>query len=535
MSLRPLVLALSAALPALALFAPVPSLCEGADWPQYRGPSRDGIAPPFLPLIDQVPAEGLKKLWQSDEIRAGESAGFGSPAVTLGRVYVYQNLNLPPVHRVLYKQAYDALGYAPDMPADLSKAVEEARTSDERKTLDPRALDPWIKGWLEEHLTADQRKWRGAAQARLKAGANAVPFDLCAKLAPLVNKRFETVEALDAWAKENGLDDAQMKRLRALAVPGEEKTPKDSVYCLDAATGKTFWQTPVSAVWFYYGCSSTPTISGARLYVTSSDARVFCLDAIGGAVIWQSDPLGPAGYHHNRSSSPLVIGNVVVAFSETCLAGIDATTGKVLWKNPKLKNQQSSAATWVASGIPCALVNAGVNLYLVDPKDGRELWAVKCGGVSMPAVSGDVAVVAAGGEIGLAAYRMTAEKAELMWKVPWKDAHSGALIDKGFAYALGGAFGEPGRGKAICVELATGSVKWEQTIGNAQHSSPLLADGKIFAFNGGQLLVIQATPEKYTPLGAANLGIETWSSPALADGKLFVRTGKGIVCYSLVK
>lgn len=82
---------------------------------------------------------------------------------------------------------------------------------------------------------------------------------------------------------------------------------------------------------------------------------------------------------------------------------------------------------------------------------------------------------------------------------------------------------------------ATGAVKWEETVGNAQHASPVLADGKVLANNAGQFLLLNATPEKYTPLGAANLGMEQWSSPALADGKLYVRTGKTVLCYSLVK
>ncbi len=526
MRFRAWVLVVAIGLCASSLFA--------ADWPQFRGPSRDGVAPLSVPLVDAIGAEGLKPLWSNEEIRGGDAAGWGSPVVALGRVFVYQNYNLPAVHRTLYKGAYDSLGYVPDMPADLSKAVEEARASDARKELDNRAVDPWVKDWLDTHVTAEQKAWRGAAQARLKAGAKALPLDVCAKLAAIVNRRFESVAELDAWAKENGLDEDAMTKLRALAVPGEEKTPKDTVYCLDAATGREIWKTALTGNWFYYPCSYTPAVAAGRVYTMSSDARVFCLDFGAGVVLWKSEQLGPDGFHHNRSSSPLVLDGVVIVFSETCLAGLDAITGKTLWKNPALRNQQSSAATWTSGGKTYALVNAG-NLCLVDPKDGKVVWSVKCGGVSTPAVSGDLAVVAAGDPLGLTAYKMTPEKAEVMWSVPWKDAHSAALIRDGFAYALGGAYYDRNQAKAICVELATGKTKWEQTVGQAQHSSPLLSDGKIVAINGSALLLIAATPEKYNALGTANVGADMWASPALADGKLFVRTGKGVACYSLAK
>ena len=40
----------------------------GADWPQFRGPTRNGIAPDSPPLLDEFPKDGLKKVWESEEI-----------------------------------------------------------------------------------------------------------------------------------------------------------------------------------------------------------------------------------------------------------------------------------------------------------------------------------------------------------------------------------------------------------------------------------------------------------------------------------
>ena len=58
------------------------------DWPQWRGPQRDGNQIETSPLADQWPASGIKRLWDSEEIPADDDGGFGSPIVVGGKVYV---------------------------------------------------------------------------------------------------------------------------------------------------------------------------------------------------------------------------------------------------------------------------------------------------------------------------------------------------------------------------------------------------------------------------------------------------------------
>jgi outer membrane protein assembly factor BamB len=53
-----------------------------ADWPQWRGPSRDGISTE-TGLIDRIPAEGPKLVWKS----TGLGAGFSTVSVADGRIY----------------------------------------------------------------------------------------------------------------------------------------------------------------------------------------------------------------------------------------------------------------------------------------------------------------------------------------------------------------------------------------------------------------------------------------------------------------
>jgi len=67
-------------------------LAAAADWPQWRGPDRNGVATESPPLADAWPANGPKLLWQNERLmHGGEDTGHGSPAVAGAFVYIYGN------------------------------------------------------------------------------------------------------------------------------------------------------------------------------------------------------------------------------------------------------------------------------------------------------------------------------------------------------------------------------------------------------------------------------------------------------------
>jgi outer membrane protein assembly factor BamB len=60
-----------------------------ADWPQWRGPRRDGISNE-QGLLKQWPPAGPKLIWQVKEI----GDGYSTPAVVGDRLYVMSNVGL---------------------------------------------------------------------------------------------------------------------------------------------------------------------------------------------------------------------------------------------------------------------------------------------------------------------------------------------------------------------------------------------------------------------------------------------------------
>ncbi|HUT57958.1 MAG TPA: hypothetical protein VNA25_08920, partial [Phycisphaerae bacterium] len=81
------VLLMSAAVNSDAAPAPAPS----ADWNQWRGPDRNGVAAGGPKLSALWSEKGPELVWQSEPIPSGGDGGFGSCVTYKNRVYLFVN------------------------------------------------------------------------------------------------------------------------------------------------------------------------------------------------------------------------------------------------------------------------------------------------------------------------------------------------------------------------------------------------------------------------------------------------------------
>ena len=499
----------------------------GSDWPQWRGPQRNGIVSDSPPLASEWPKKGLTKLWDSEEIPSDDDGGHGSVVAAGGRVYagIVWHSDVPTETRAIDDLVMRQLGYqsVAGWPKETVESMEK-----ERLALDPSikgaALDKVIADWLEKHLDSKKRQTTsGFVRGRFEKRGDAIPLEVYDKMLTVSKTRFPNQAAMEKWVNEQDFSDKIKKQIIA-AVPPTMKAAEDVVICLDLATGKTLWKCKSPGEPTGRMASSTPCVAGGKVFALGS-TNFHAVDAESGKLIW-SAPLPVKG----PASSPLVVDGVLV-INAGKLAAFDVATGKQLWIQPKAGGGNSSPVAWKCGDKTEVICNGRGILAGLDLKTGDVLWTTPAGGDCTPAIVGDtLAVQSSSPKVGILAGKLSATGFTKLWNMPYDPlrSQSSPLIIDGHVYVMDDNI-------HYCFDLVTGNKLWEEKVPSSTVSSPAFVDGKIFltTSGGSKVLMLQPSAEKRIELGKSTIRAMWVPSPTIADGKLVVRGRKGITCYSL--
>ncbi len=506
-------------------------LAACADWPQWRGPRRDGIVRDSPPLLEELPQAGLEPLWRSVRIPGGMKGGWSSPVVTRDRVYVYANeksVTSSP-KRKFTKRSLENLGWGLEIPPAVRAKLEAAAVSDERANLDPGDLHTWIVDWIAAHVGKEENDSFEAAYRRLLFGRGGVSGTILAKAAAIQDREFENAQALDNWLMDNVPNEGWRKWMRREAWKGAGRAT-DGIYCLDATTGKTVWNTEIPGQDARYACSATICVTAGRCYILLSDAYLYCFDASSGKVVWKTRTQAQPA---RCTASSVVVEDGVAVLLAGVLTGIEARTGKLMWTQPEIRGTFASPALWRSEGRMYLVCAGAEETFCVRPRTGEIVWRVRGGGWSTPAISGDDMVLYTNHKgTGILAYRLNLQGPERRWQLAADDRGASPVIHGGHVYTIGGRY----KARARCIELASGKVVWEEKLPSTELASPVVVDGKLLVAVGrSHMYMIKADPAAYTLLGKARLPLAGCVDPAVVGGRMFLRLRDGIACYDLRK
>jgi outer membrane protein assembly factor BamB len=316
---------------------------------------------------------------------------------------------------------------------------------------------------------------------------------------------------------------------------------QDTIWCLDAATGKEVWKHTYAArldpQYYEGGPGATPTVDRDRVYTISKWGDVFCLDAANGKIVWQRD-LRQDGFQTNRwgfAGSPLILGDLVLLNTGIAGTALNRNTGKIVWLNGTTPAGYASPTLCRDGDRAKVLIFGAKALYALEPDNGLELW-------QYPFETGyqvnDTDPLIHRGKIFITSYNkgcalLDPADGKAVYANKNLNTHlSPGIVFGDYLYAFNGE--AKTKTDFRCLHVPSGELKWTRK--DPAFGSMIGVENRLLVLSEkGDLILAEATPEDFKPVASAKILTGTcWSPPSLANGFLYARNAKGdLVCLDL--
>jgi outer membrane protein assembly factor BamB len=339
----------------VGLTAAVAGQNRAPDWPQWRGPNRDGTLPGF-----SEPSSWPERLTQRWKIDVG--TGYATPIVVGNRVYAFTRQQENEVMRAI--------------DADTGKVVWETSYPAPFK-MNP-ATARHGPGPKSTPTYANGRLFTLGMSGIVTAFDAATGKQLWQKPAPPVEPLFHTAQS--------ALVDHDVVILH---VGGHNQ---GALTAFDLATGAVKWSWKGDGP--AYGSPIVAEIGSTRQVITFSQESLLGVDATNGQLLWRV-PFQARSI--TNSITPLVYGGRTVIVSGqgkpltayTISKRNDQWAAELAWENPQLSLSFSNGVLVGDSVFSMSAMNSG-QFFWADARTGKTLWT------SSPRQAGNAAIVRAG-------------------------------------------------------------------------------------------------------------------------------------------
>jgi outer membrane protein assembly factor BamB len=278
--------------------------------------------------------------------------------------------------------------------------------------------------------------------------------------------------------------------------------------------------------------SPTPIVEGDRVYVHFGARGTAALSAAG-EVLWKTRLEYES--QHGNGGSPELAGDLLIVncdgFDQAFVAALDKRTGKIRWRaerrEPHSQAYSTPLAIRAADGDQIVSVGAFTAAAL-DPQSGKEIWHVGYpdgfSNVPRPVYGAGLVFIATGfNQPSLLAVRPDGKGDVTKSHVAWKLTRGAPLTPSPIVVG-DDLYTISDNGIASCLDARTGTVRWQQRLGNSFSASPVFADGRLYFLDEDGRTIVMKPGTSPTPLAVNTLEGGTLASMAVAAKSFFIRS-----------
>lgn len=279
-------------------------------------------------------------------------------------------------------------------------------------------------------------------------------------------------------------------------------------------SGKQLWRREIQKDYGQFGLNhgygSSPLLHNGRLHIqvlhgmkTDDPSYVFAVDAKTGKTVWKVDRWTDAQSESpDDYSTPILVAvdgkQQLVVSGGDYVTGHDLDSGKELWRMGGLNPENGRAYRTIASS-----VMTGGTVYTTSTR-GKPFIAFKPGG------SGDITA------------------SNLVWKNDLGSDVPTPTTDGKRIFVVND------RGIMMAFDAKSGDILWDRQrlAPGTYSSSPVLADGKIYATNEEGTTTVVEAGDEFKELAQNRLNDHTLATPSPAGNELYIRTAEYLYCIA---
>ena len=337
-------------------------------------------------------------------------------------------------------------------------------------------------------------------------------------------------------------------RVYAFSRQGEDEVMR----ALDAASGKTIWETrdnatykPNSAATRTHGTGpkSTPTFADGRLFTLGMAGAVTAFDAASGKQLWQK-PGGPVEPLYHTAMSPLVDRGLVIVHvgghGNGALTAFDARTGDVKWSWNGDGPAYGSPVAAELGGARQIVTMTQDNLVGVAAATGELLWrrpyTVRATRNAVTPIIHGQTIIVSGLGMPVTGFRVANRGGSWSFEDVW--TNNDVTMDMSTGVLIGNSiygFSPRNSGQFFAIDANTGQTQWLSEPRQGDNAAIVRAGELWFALEtDAELVVARANPKqheivkRYTVAEAA-----TWAQPVLSGNRVFIKDVTNISLWTL--